>query len=359
MSTRYPWTVERLDLNSNELLPDDWQRLNQRCCGAHPLLSADFFTALLRHFPGEDVYLAALHDRELPIAMALLTPLTAMRWALYHPSQAPLGPILLDSSQVDPDRALADLLDTLPGQTLQLDLTQLDPTFFPVAFDSNRVERIHYVTTMAVSPEGSFETYLSNRPRKLRSNLRRYRRRLEEAGMQIELKCLTDPQAVAETVDEHGRLESSGWKGEIGTAMRPDNSQGRFYRDLMKDHAYEGKGWVYCLNVDGSIAATWLVIRGGGMISMLKTAYDESLAKYSVGRVLLVETLEELFKIDGVQSIEFYTNANADQLEWATDSRSIEHLNFYRHQAVQRSRAAARRANQVFRQIQAVWKRKP
>lgn len=48
------------------------------------------------------------------------------------------------------------------------------------------------------------------------------------------LTCVTDPAGVAAALADYGALESAGWKAGTGTAIHPDNAQGRFYRRMLE-----------------------------------------------------------------------------------------------------------------------------
>ena len=50
------------------------------------------------------------------------------------------------------------------------------------------------------------------------------------------------------------------------------------------------------------------------MALILKTTYDETLQAYAPGRLLLHEVIRRAFVLWPGRSLEFYTNANADQL---------------------------------------------
>ncbi len=350
MSMTPEWRITPVDVESGRL-PDEWQEINQRCFAGHPLLAADFFGHLLRWFGDARVRMASLVEDGVCLGVVLVQPVSkaGQRWQLFQPSQAPLGPIMLDHERVDTTRALSELMKVLPGFALQLDLTLLDPAFCKLPEDGGRAELLQHCTTMAVANEGSFEEYFNTRPRKLRSNLRRYAKRLQQDGFNERLELVTDPEAVAHAVDQHGDIETAGWKGSEGTAMHRDNIQGQFYRAYMRELASRGRGFVYRLWLNERMVACWLIVTGGEMGVMLKTAYVEDLAKYSVGRLVLIRTLEALFGRPDLRRLEFYTNANVDQLEWATDSRPIYHMNFYRYVLLRHGRQAARRARSQLR----------
>lgn len=85
------------------------------------------------------------------------------------------------------------------------------------------------------------------------------------------------------------------------------------------------------------------------MLLMLKTTYDETLKELAVGRVLLYKLLEQEFSQQQIRRIEFYTNATPDQLEWATESRVIEHVTMYRSSLYANGIMLARRLRNIIR----------
>ena len=90
---------------------------------------------------------------------------------------------------------------------------------------------------------------------------------------------------------------------------------------------------VYELWLGDQLAASRLVFGLGDMVVMLKTTYDENLNRYAPGRVLLYLAIQDLFTYCPEKTIEFYTDANVDQLSWATDRRWIAHWTFHRNAA--------------------------
>ncbi len=50
---------------------------------------------------------------------------------------------------------------------------------------------------------------------------------------------------MAAAVEEYGRLETAGWKSGGGTAIAPDNIQGRFYRAMLERFAARGAARVF------------------------------------------------------------------------------------------------------------------
>src|SRR5690606_10589543 len=97
------------------LLPEEWQQLNERCFGAHPLLDPRFLMPLIRVYGGSGVWLARLADPSGVAGLALIERASPFRWRLFQPTQAPLGLIMVDQSRVTAEVALRGLLRSVAG----------------------------------------------------------------------------------------------------------------------------------------------------------------------------------------------------------------------------------------------------
>ena len=73
-----------------------------------------------------------------------------------------------------------------------------------------------------------------------------------------------------------------------------------------------------------------MAIASDNTLSMLKTTYDEDLANFAPGRLLLRHVIEQAYALHPGKRIEFCTDADADLLAWATSHRRIEHWSFFR-----------------------------
>lgn len=309
----------------------EWDALNLRHFGNHPLLSSLFVEGLLREFGNGGEFLVALEDSGTIRAMAILRRRNRFMWQSFLPTQCQLGPTLV------PEAAMLDgLVASLPGQVLQLDLLCNDPHSNDVLAAAPRAaRRMAHALTMSVSLEGSFSDYWAGRPRSLAGNLRRYARRAEEDKLEPRLVLVTEPDQVGAALDRYARLEGAGWKGRRGTALDSTREQYRFYGGLLRAAAHRGSAAVYELWLGNRLAASRLALSENGKLVMLKTSYDEDLARYAPGRLLLQAAIEHAFKRFPGGRIEFCTDASADQLEWADGSRWIEHLSLFRNRAVE------------------------
>lgn len=302
-----------------------WDELNRRRFGEHPLLSALFVDGLLRHFGSGREHLCVLRADDVIHAMCILEPRSRWMWTTFRPAQAQIGCLLLDDS-----RSLSGLVRSLPGWVTVVDLLCVDPLVSGHLEGPAPSFHRHHARTMGVRLHASADDYLASRAGKLRNNLRRYAKKVEAEALPLRYAVITDPAAVNEAVLRYAELESRGWKGASGTALSPESEQTVFYSGFLEAAARQQAASVHELWFGPAMAASRLAVRGPSMTVMLKTTYDEALAKLAPGRLLLAESLRDLHARGEGHSVEFYTDATADQLSWATDSRSIYDMRVYR-----------------------------
>ncbi len=304
-----------------------WDALNQRHFQSNPMLDSRFVDALLRHFGDGSERLCVLQDDAEPQAMCLLKPKGFGIWTAFLPAQAQIGPVLIRDPQY-----VKSLIRGLPGMVGQIDFLCHDPAFGAVAASDQADHSVQeHALTMNIRLDADFDSYWAKRSKQLQKNLRRYERRLDEDGLPVRFASVTEPADIGAAVARYAALESKGWKGLEGTAVSANNVQGRFYEQVLRSFCSSGGATVYELWFGDQLAASRLAIAGDQMLVILKTTYDEAFDKYAPGRLLLRSVIEQAFNDHPGGVIEFYTDANPDQLAWATDHRWIEHVSVYRN----------------------------
>ncbi|HJW24149.1 MAG TPA: GNAT family N-acetyltransferase [Rhodocyclaceae bacterium] len=317
-----------------------WDALNQHVLAGHPMLDSRFVDALLWYFGDGSERLCHLTCHGDTTGLCILKPARLGVWTSFRPGQTQLAPaILMDAA------GLGELPGRLPGLAGQVDLLCQDPKFAP-AFDLHPIphRRCPHVLTISIRLEGDFDAYWHSRSGNLRRGLRNRENRLAGAGLGARLVRLEAPEDMPGAVERFSRLESAGWKGRAGTAVRADDRQGLFYRQVLEGFARSGQAAVYEYWLGDRHAASELTIARHPMMILLKTAYDEELAEFAPGRLLLREIIRDGFARLPGGSIEFYTNAGADELAWATDQRWIEHVSLYPNRTVEQAFSALRAA---------------
>lgn len=320
-----------------------WDELNDSQFGSHPLLASLFVERLLRHFGNGTEQLCVFRDQATVRAMCIVRPRNRLMWISFAPSQGQISATMVPHPEL-----LASLVASLPGKVLQLDLLSNDPLVGGVLRDSvPPTHRLAHALTMRIALSGTFEAYWAGRPRSLSSNIRRYERRLQKDALAPRLVRLTGHGDIGAAIDRYALLEGAGWKGRHGTALGSTREQYRFYRNLLEAAAERGQAVVYELWLNDTLAASRLGLYHGNMLVMLKTSYDEGMAAYAPGRLLLRAAIEDAFTLLPGGAIEFYTDASVDQLEWATGHRWMQHLSLYRNRladgAIQALKACAPR----------------
>ena len=308
---------------------EEWDALNSRLYGGHPFCDSRFVDPLLQYF-GAGSERLCIHRTENNVdGMLILYQRRFGVWTQFVPAQAQSAPVLIEKTEY-----LRELFPVLARSAWMIEILCQDPDFMPESLlDNSAVSRVKaQALTMNVNLQGAFEDYWGGRSKKLVQNMRRYRRRAMESFGSPEMRVITVPESMGDAVARYGDLEAAGWKGPAGTAVNITNTQGLFYVDLMKRFAETGDAEVVEYWFQDKLAASRLVIRGGGMSIMLKTAYDEGMAEFAPGRLLLEGVLERAFSEKRSKVVEFYTDATQDQLSWATGQRHIYHSMFFRDQ---------------------------
>lgn len=312
---------------------ESWEKFNVQTL-ASPLLAFDWVRPLLKEFGTGRELLAICKVDGLTCAMAILTHRRRGAWQTFQPSQAPIG-MWMHRSEVPLHPMVSSLVRSLPGFPLVLGLTQLDPELTPRPTNIGVVQTLDYVDTGRVRLVGAFDDYWNARGRNLKQNLKKQRNRLEKQGVRIRLECCREAEDVTGVLEDYGRLESAGWKAELGTAIHLDNAQGRFYKSVLESFSKRGLARMYRYWFDDKVVAMDLCIESKDYIVMLKTTYDETLKNgSSPGLLFRQEECAHVFSESRFKTIEFYGKVMDWHLKWTTEVRMLFHLNAYRFNAL-------------------------
>jgi CelD/BcsL family acetyltransferase involved in cellulose biosynthesis len=188
---------------------------------------------------------------------------------------------------------------------------------------------MNYIDTAWVDIDQPFETYWEARGKNLKTNMRKQRAKLQLENTGLSLECVTSPKAVAFAIADFGALESMGWKGAGGTAVHPSNAQGRFYCKMLENFCTLGRGRIYRYRFNDKVVAMDLCIETEGLITILKTAYDESFKAVSPSTLMRQDEFQELFGENQFTRIEFYGKVMEWHRRWTDNARTLYHLTAY------------------------------
>lgn len=310
-------------------LAASWDALNTNR-GDLPFLAAYVMTAALREFGSGEERLLVGHDAQGVAAMLILQRKRFFEWETFQPSQIPLGAWVArkELSLLEVARSCQRNLSSL---CLVFGVTQVDPLLaLREEMDTEDSLTTDYIDTAWVEIEGVFTDYWKSRGKNLRQNMKKQRNKLAAEGIATTVRCLARPESMTEAVACYGALESAGWKAEQGTAIHPDNAQGRFYTTILEQAGARNEGLVYEYDFNDQPVAVNLCVQRGETLIILKTTYDETIKTFSPAFLLLQEALEPLFAEGRIKRMEFFGKVMEWHTRWTDKRRTIYHLTVFR-----------------------------
>jgi CelD/BcsL family acetyltransferase involved in cellulose biosynthesis len=306
----------------------DWDRLNA-LRGNLPFLAGDAMACALKVFGDGGERLLVAREESRVVAMFLLVAHGRFRWKTFQPSQIPLGAWVAEA-----DIPLLDLARSLLrgpiGFCLVLSITQIDPRLAPRGEDARDCLHSNYIETGWIDIQGSFDAYWNARGKNLRQNMRKQRSKLMSDGIRLRMNVHREHSEMAPAIQRYGVLESAGWKAGQGTAIHPDNAQGRFYRELFENASRRGEAVIYEYLFDNRVVAMNLCLERDGVLVVLKTTYDESISSYSPAFLLRQEELEAFHRDGNISRLEYFGRMMEWHTRWTDTKRTIYHLTVYR-----------------------------
>lgn len=198
-----------------------------------------------------------------------------------------------------------------------------------------RARRFRIITRSAqrapyVNTQGGWDTYQAGLDAKLRREMRRRRRRLDDSG-KVHLEVTSGGDRLRQLLAEGLRVESSGWKGAHGTAIASDRRTRRFYEDIAQ--WADRRGWLRLafLRLDGRPIAFDLCLETDRSHFLLKTGYDHAFQRFGPGVILRSMMLERAFAGD-IDTYEFLGTVVGENNRWKLDWTG-EYLDRLRFQA--------------------------
>lgn len=142
-------------------------------------------------------------------------------------------------------------------------------------------------------------------PGRHHKDLKRKIRALEEWG---EIGAHTVERAALQGCSERFlKLERSGWKGRIGTALDQNPDERAFFEEIIRAGAERGRVFMRVLTAGDKEVAMVVAIRAGGAGFMFKVAFDETRGKSSPGLLLELENIRYFSKESGLAWIDSCT----------------------------------------------------
>jgi hypothetical protein len=302
-----------------------WDALNAAGPCA-PLLNSALVECTLRHYGDGGERLAVCGDPAAPVAMTVVRPVLRGWWQTAVPSPFAMGGLglwLQRQDAVPLGEALHGLLRNLPGVASGIRAVLLDPRMLPRPAATPHLETTDTIAVAGLALHQSWPDYWASRGKNLRHSMRRAQERLARDGIRLELRTLEGVAAMGPAIQQHGALESAGWKAATHSAIQIDNALGRFVLELLIAFARDGRARVYQLLLDDRVVASDLCIWQGRTLVILKTAYDELCSDCSPGMLLKRLYFERLFESGQFDRIEFYGKLMDWHRRWTDEVRML------------------------------------
>jgi CelD/BcsL family acetyltransferase involved in cellulose biosynthesis len=172
-----------------------------------------------------------------------------------------------------------------------------------------------------VDATADWEEYWQRRSRNTRSDIKRRRKRLAEAG-ELDIVVHDGTESLHADLDVIVEIEASGWKGDAGTALAAQPADRRFYREVAEWAAPRGWFRLALLRLDGRPIAFHYSLQAHGVLYALKIGYAGDMARFSPGKVLLASEIERAFR-EGLRRFDFAGSPAPYKTQWATGHRDL------------------------------------
>jgi CelD/BcsL family acetyltransferase involved in cellulose biosynthesis len=164
--------------------------------------------------------------------------------------------------------------------------------------------------------QGGWARYESQLSNKVRSDLRRRRRRLAERG-EVSVEVSDGSERLDELLAEGFRVEAAGWKGRAGTAIASRAETHRFYVDVAGWAATMGILRLAFLRVGERPVAFMYAFEDERAFYNIKTGYEPAFSEFAPARLLLSEMVQRAF-VRGLERFEFLGRDEPYKLEWTS-----------------------------------------
>lgn len=308
---------------------DQWQDLNV-AIGNSPLLDPKFIIPLINNFSNGSEKIALFGDAENPGIMTVVTPVKKSMWATFQPSNAPLGLWLSRDKNLDIS-SVRSLIKQLPGVIISMSITQQDPLFMTRPDTGKSVSSLDYIETAHIDFPEKFDNYWAIRSKNLRHNMKRQRNFLTKNNIETRLELFSYGEQMKLAVMDYGNIESSGWKGQIDSAVSHGDSQSQFYTEMLASFSVTGESLVLRYYYNEKLVATDLCLLRNKILYILKTTYDETIKGTSPAHIMRFEYYQTALASGSLKRVEFYGPLKDWHKKWTHETRTIFHTNIYRN----------------------------
>ncbi len=262
---------------------------------SHP----DWLRAIMAQIPGA----VAVREPETGFAkLSLALQRRRLPFSYFESWVTPLCPTGLPAvASLHAEGHVAAMLDKMNAPILLRNLPVNHPTTQAILAASSHANVLSTWERAGLNLQVSHADWLSsNFDQKRRKELKRLRARLSEIGM-LSVEELGQSSDLEVFTQNFLAIESAGWKGKRGTALRHDPAIATALRNGLAAMHRNGalRFWQFLL--DGKPIASLFALIDGKEAALGKIAHDENYAKYSPGVLIIMEATQQLLAEDGLE----------------------------------------------------------
>jgi len=307
---------------------EPWQTLNKKLTNNLPVLDSTFILPLINCFSNNEELLVIGKINNVVVAMGIFQKKNFFSWRIFQPSQAPVGLWLCSEENII--IALDSLIKKLPGFILKLDIIHQDPNICPPIV-TDQIENIDYIYTSKLTIDQDFNSYFQSLGKNQRQNYNKANNRLIKQDINVKLEIVTNSQKMHQCVEQYGVIESNSWKDAMGTSIKINNQQGKFYSAMLSAFAKEKNAQVWKYFYNDKIVAIDLCIKNNEQLIILKTTFDSNYSRFSPAINMKLDALKQIFDKKILHRIEFFGKTRQWHTRLNSIGRTMYHFSFYRY----------------------------
>lgn len=319
-------------------LKDAWNRLAYQEGSCSPFLNHEWFNLWIDHFlNSNELYILLVYESHKLVAIApfllkkqVVQSIRVNKIELIGNVYSPMRSFIFGNAcNENRQECLSHIFKYLANNFHGWDLLDLTP-FSESGGELELVRCVLREGSYKYQEEFAFENwyvddiqcsgdeYLDQRSKKVRSELRRRRTRLEALG-DLEFRIVKNGNEIDRYMDYYYEVYAKSWKGKekIGPT---------FHRGLAKLAAE--KGWLRLafLFLNGTPIASQFRIVFKDTCFFLKTAYDLQYRKYGPGIILLSDMIKYVIDVDHARDIDFGPGDESYKSSWASQRREMRRI---------------------------------
>jgi len=171
--------------------------------------------------------------------------------------------------------------------------------------------------------DGDFESWFAGRSSNFRSEMRRARRKLEEAGGTIRT---SSPETIGADLHTYVRLHLARWEDKGSGFEQYGESLPRMLVDAARDLPPE-RLILHMVELDGKPAGAQLFTEAGGMLSFHNSGWNPEHAKLKPGLVGMLHAVEQAFA-QGLSRLDYGPGDYSYKLRFATGMEPVVRCTF-------------------------------